>query len=264
VNLYTRCPACQTVFRVTTRELQLSSGRVRCGQCHEVFDAFASLTAQEPEPASAAPAAAQAVAPPPGSRQAETQDVPPPTGAPARPARPDPAASLYEWEFRMPPQQSRRWLWASLSVLLLTSVAAQAAVGFRDEILAAWPQSRPLYEKACQWIGCRVGLPRLARQLHVEASDLQTVTSARPNQIELTVLVRNRAPVPVEYPAFELTLTSAQDQVLARRVFLPAEYLGEAPAIGSGMPANGEVPIRLFLDTGRIAASGYRLYFFYP
>jgi len=178
--------------------------------------------------------------------------------------RPDPAASLYEWEFRLPPQRSRAWLWAVLSALLLAAAIVQAAVAFRDEILVAWPQARPLYEKACAWIGCRIGLPRLAQQLHVEASDLQLLSAARPNQIELTVLVRNRAAVPIEYPAFELALTGAQEQVLARRVFLPAEYLGDAVTIQAGMPGSGELPIRLFLDTGKIAASGYRLYFFYP
>jgi len=51
MNLYTRCLHCGTTFRVTTQQLQASSGQVRCGQCKQVFDAFATLTAQEPQPA---------------------------------------------------------------------------------------------------------------------------------------------------------------------------------------------------------------------
>ncbi len=265
MNLYTRCPSCQTVFRVTTRELQASNGRVRCGQCQEVFDAFASLTAQEPESES----------PPPPARSVEARPVPAapePVAALAvkaasqatRTPRPDPAVSLYEWEFRMPPQRSRFRLWLTLSVVLLITAGAQAGAVFRDKVLAALPQTRPVYEAACEQIGCRVGLPRLADRLHVEASDLQFLAGALPNQIELTVLVRNRAPVAVEHPAFELTLTDAQDQVLARRMFLPAEYLGAAGGTDAGLAAGGELPIQLFLDTGRIAAAGYRLYFFYP
>lgn len=36
---YTRCPGCLTVFRVTTAQLALREGQVRCGQCRAVFDA---------------------------------------------------------------------------------------------------------------------------------------------------------------------------------------------------------------------------------
>jgi predicted Zn finger-like uncharacterized protein len=36
---YTRCPGCRTVFRVTTAQLALREGQVRCGRCRAVFDA---------------------------------------------------------------------------------------------------------------------------------------------------------------------------------------------------------------------------------
>ncbi len=40
----TQCPACGTLFRVLDEQLAVSKGWVRCGQCHEVFDAASSLT----------------------------------------------------------------------------------------------------------------------------------------------------------------------------------------------------------------------------
>jgi predicted Zn finger-like uncharacterized protein len=39
----TRCPACETHFRVTAEQLKARSGRVRCGQCQHVFNALDSL-----------------------------------------------------------------------------------------------------------------------------------------------------------------------------------------------------------------------------
>ncbi|MBU6261208.1 MAG: zinc-ribbon domain-containing protein, partial [Burkholderiales bacterium] len=42
-GLATRCPACDTVFRVVPDQLRVSEGWVRCGRCAEVFDASASL-----------------------------------------------------------------------------------------------------------------------------------------------------------------------------------------------------------------------------
>ncbi len=39
MSLITRCPACQTLFKVVPDQLRISSGWVRCGICDEVFDA---------------------------------------------------------------------------------------------------------------------------------------------------------------------------------------------------------------------------------
>lgn len=270
MNLYTRCLHCGTTFRVTTQQLQASSGQVRCGQCKQVFDAFATLTAQEPQP----PAPVRELptrtlsemppAAPPVEKSAPAQSPVRAKDRPVAPAsRPDPAASLYEWEFRMPQAPRRTGLWVSLSLLLLALLAVQGAYAFRTELMVLVPQSRVYYERACEWLVCTVALPRLSSFLHIEASDLKAPDPARPNEIELLVSVRNRAPVEQDYPAFELTLTNSQEQTIARRVFLPAEYLQWMDA-ADGLKAGAELPIRLFLDTGELRAAGYRLYLFYP
>lgn len=283
MDLYTRCPHCDTTFRVTTQQLQVSGGQVRCGSCTRVFDAFATLTARDPaaqaietmppppevmqpasssaapEPASAATLVKSTPGSDPGSRLQPARHAARPVAA----ERPDPAASLYEWEFRMPAPPRRNGLWLGLSALLLVLLAGQAAYAFRTELTVALPQTRQLYLQACARLGCSVPLPRLSGYLHIDASDLQAVDPARPNQIELVLSVRNRAPVGVDYPAFELTLTNAQDQTIARRVFMPREYLAGADAAG-GLGAGAELPVRLLLDTGSLRAAGYRLYLFYP
>jgi predicted Zn finger-like uncharacterized protein len=41
--LVTRCPNCATTFRVTPLHLQAHGGEVRCGQCAQVFNGFATL-----------------------------------------------------------------------------------------------------------------------------------------------------------------------------------------------------------------------------
>lgn len=42
-GLATRCPSCNTVFRVVPDQLRVSEGWVRCGRCAEVFNAAAAL-----------------------------------------------------------------------------------------------------------------------------------------------------------------------------------------------------------------------------
>jgi predicted Zn finger-like uncharacterized protein len=42
--LLTRCPECDTTFRVTDETLKKASGQVRCGRCASVFNAYAERT----------------------------------------------------------------------------------------------------------------------------------------------------------------------------------------------------------------------------
>ncbi len=51
--MQTRCPECQTSFRVTPEQLKARAGKVRCGQCQGVFNALDSLV-DAPASASAA------------------------------------------------------------------------------------------------------------------------------------------------------------------------------------------------------------------
>ena len=267
MDLYTRCPSCETIFRVTTQQLQASSGQVRCGHCQKIFDAFATLTAQEPQPAPQDPVSP----PPPLDETAKNEQYLRPgfsaapvsqKGKPA-PARPDPAAALYEWEFKMPESPRRTALWAILAFVMATGLVAQAAYVFRTEMMVLLPPLRSYYPLICESIGCAIDLPKLSNYLHIEASDLKVVDPSHPNEILLLLSVRNRAPVDLAYPAIELTLTNRMEQAVARRVFLPGEFLSPAMQTG-GLKAGTEVPLELYLHTGVVRAAGYRLYLFYP
>lgn len=41
--LFTRCPGCQTTFRITADTLRVANGAVRCGSCATVFSAFSGM-----------------------------------------------------------------------------------------------------------------------------------------------------------------------------------------------------------------------------
>ncbi|MDR8728194.1 DUF3426 domain-containing protein [Burkholderia pseudomultivorans] len=53
--LATRCPHCDTVFRLQQEQLALHRGLVRCGHCGQVFDASQSLVPEHAQPAEPAP-----------------------------------------------------------------------------------------------------------------------------------------------------------------------------------------------------------------
>lgn len=163
----------------------------------------------------------------------------------------------------MPATPQRTGMWLALSVSLLVLLAGQMAYVFRTDLSVALPQTRPIYDKACAVIGCSMASPALSSFLHIEASDLKAVDAGVPNEIELTLSIRSRAPVELAHPAFELTLTDAQDQAIARRVFVPRDYL-PGGAAGTLIKPGAELPVHLFLNTGELRAAGYRLYLFYP
>ena len=86
----TRCPQCQTRFKVVDDQLRISDGWVRCGKCKSVFDALTHLvarpaadapesdkpaTVKAPSPAPVAPPVAPVAAP----VAAEPAKPPPPT-----------------------------------------------------------------------------------------------------------------------------------------------------------------------------------------
>ena len=269
MDLFTRCPHCDTNFRVTTQQLQASGGQVRCGHCESIFDAFATLTAQEPQ--AALHEAADSGSPLPLQNPSAVESSAPPIFAESPVSRndgpqaplPDPAAGLYEWEFRMPESPRRTVLWTVLAFILSMVLVSQAAYAFRTEIMVLLPQARSHYMRFCESMGCSIGLPKLSSYLHIEASDLKAVDPSHPSEIQLLLSVRNRAPIELAYPAFELTLTDSSEHAIARRMFLPAEYL-PSTAQAEGLKAGTELPIQLYLDTGALRAAGYRLYLFYP
>jgi predicted Zn finger-like uncharacterized protein len=144
-------------------------------------------------------------------------------------------------------------------VLLVTALAAQGIYFYRGEIAARHPLARQWLTAACAEAGCTVLLPQDPKAIVIEASDLQTLDPLRPDRIQLTATLRNHAGHDVAYPALDLVLTNANDHTLARRIFLPAEYLGRGQDARAGFTANAELTVRLALETGDLGAAGFRL-----
>ena len=51
--MFTQCPTCQTIFKLSAETLRAAAGEVRCGRCGEEFNALSSL-AEEPQAFTAA------------------------------------------------------------------------------------------------------------------------------------------------------------------------------------------------------------------
>ena len=267
--MITKCPACGTIFRVTPEQLQVHQGQVRCGRCMSVFDGLVALAAlPEPVPEAAArggsemggfklepvePAKVTAAPHPLAARAAETTHADKDYG-------PAPEQLSLDAELFADPSQARRdRLWAVGAALLVFVLAGQAAYNYRADLAVQYPGLKPYLVKLCDALQCKVLPPQRPRQIAIEASDLQATDPARPGLIQLTATLRNHAGHDLGYPALDLVLTNTKEHTLARRVFLPKEYLERGKDATAGMPANAEITIRLDLDTGDLSPAGFRL-----
>lgn len=257
----TQCPQCGTRFKVTGAQLDAHDGLVRCGRCHEVFDAGKHLHDDEPSPQLSLPIE-------PESPTGET-DLTPILNVPELEEEPITLAQqvqfveeLTDEVLEMPPRKPS-WTAIFAAFLLMLVLLAQSVYFFRIEIGTSLPGLKPLLEDYCTLLECTVALPQKADLIVIESSELESDPNLN-NVVTLHALVHNRAPYAQAYPSLELTLTSAQDQPIARRVFLPADYLKAGEDEKQGFPANRDLDIKLHLDTTDLKPSGYRLFLFYP
>lgn len=175
------------------------------------------------------------------------------------------ATETEDWSstFPEPPPPPRRWPWLIGSILALTAMGLQAVFAFRVELAVLWPENKPALIALCDIAGCEVGLPSKADLIGIEASDLHPDNEHK-GRLVLTATLKNRAPFPQQFPHLELTLTDTADQAIARKVLAPADYLRPSTAVANGMLSNADIMVAIGIDPGEMAASGYRLYLFYP
>ena len=276
---YTRCPGCRTIFRVTPAQLEARAGKVRCGHCRVVFDGGAHLISLAPRQRSEEPDVVhdEAAQGPPTITLRDARALEPAPDAAATAAG-EPAAQpatvpegvaeipyeeRFAWARRTAPRRERSVVYVVAIPLLVLLLAGQATLHFRDAIAARWPAARPALTRACEFTGCAIRPLVDETALWVAASDLDADPAHR-GLLILSATIRNRATWPLAYPALELTLTDAQQQVVVRRVLLPPEYAGGTADLATGIPGNSEVPVKLFIDASAVNPAGYQIYLFYP
>jgi predicted Zn finger-like uncharacterized protein len=277
---YTRCPGCKTIFRVSSQQLAMREGQVRCGHCRTVFDGELALVSLAPRPRTPEDEAqlSEAELGPPTVTLRNAQALSPideAAYARRQPAMDDdstPAASIdpeLAYASRFSASQTRQrfglpaWAYGLLLPLLVVLLGAQALFHFRDAIAAHWPQTKPLLIRLCALADCQLKPLQDISGLSIESSDLQA-DPAHKGLLILSATIRNRAAHALGYPYLELTLSNAQDQIVVRRAFAPGEYLSGAANLDSGIAGNAELTVKLFIDASTTSQAGYQVYLFYP
>ena len=247
--MYAQCPECLTIYKLGAAELASSHGSVRCGHCAAVFDALRTLTDQLPPepiteleeiPAGGAPPqlSVPALRPVSTTHQGALFDPDERTGS--RPARtratsaaPRSSLPAFARTRHAMPVVRRNWTWALGAFVLLLTLGAQIGYAERSAILDD-PTARPLLDRVCDSLGCRLPLRRDPSTLELLSREIRPHPSVA-NALIISATLRNDAKFPQAFPAVEITLSDLDENRIAMRRFSPQEYLGDTRAMTNGL-----------------------------
>ncbi len=294
--LATRCPHCQTRFRVTPAQLELRAGLVRCGACREIFNGrdhllgdpeevealattaedtdgrmtlidFGSLRASQPAVTSKMQEEldelSRAIADLQAKPWRETAPNELAAEPPKEPVTTPPATPAFVAQARKQNHRAGKWtflLWLGIPALL-AALTLQLAYFFRADIAAYSPEAGRYLRAACAKLGCQVKLPQHIDLLSLESSHLQEVPGQQA-QYTLTALLRNQADTVQAWPSLELQLKTDTGQPMVRKVLEPVNYLTTAD-LKKGIAAHAEHEIQLSFELTDDHPGGFSVTLFY-
>ncbi|MFQ5995409.1 MAG: zinc-ribbon and DUF3426 domain-containing protein [Acidiferrobacterales bacterium] len=262
-KLQTQCPQCQTVFAITSAQLDAHQGVVRCGRCNAVFRADEHLHDIAP---TTAPIDSERITKRPPPTTHEKPSVPVPTPAtPEAEARP-PAESPTPEEFVAPAlidviirrrrARTRAVFWG-VGVLALVLILAAQLVFFYATELSRYPDLKRWVTVACERLGCKIRPYQDVTLIEL----LHTSVVRHPDRadaLKIDASMVNRARVAQPYPLMELTLSDSTGAIVARRTFQPREYL-KTSKTNTMMPPNLVIDAGLEVTSPKAKPGGYEI-----
>jgi predicted Zn finger-like uncharacterized protein len=210
--IVTRCPTCQTAFRVTSEQLLTANGMVRCGKCIGVFNApehqLNSVT-EQPEQT------------PIKASQAPETDQPLPQ-----------LTELIHNEFndqQPSPKQSKtlRTLLGRLTIAAVGAVVLAAQIiYFTSAELSRNENYRQALIDSCYYLGCKIAPYRDLSKLSINTFIIQSHPT-QTGAVVVDMLIENKAQFRQPYPRIKVRFDDLKGQIIAQRIFSPDEYIAE-------------------------------------
>lgn len=166
-----------------------------------------------------------------------------------------------DWQPKKSPW--RRWLaWSALNICALLLLLGQYT-HHNFAQLARQDNTRPWLEAICPLIDCQ--LPSKVDVGQIKSSNL--LVRSHPEfsgALLVDAIIYNRASFTQPFPLLKLTFSDRNEQVLASRLFKPAEYLGGELAGQQQMPQQTPIHIALEILEPSGGAVNYTLDFISP
>ncbi len=288
----TNCPVCQTQFVVTDEQLSQYNGKVRCGNCLNVFDATVQIieleeTQTETDLNALNETISYDVALEPTlqdnhgnesdineifthqdidleSTEAKSSKTKKNLNfiPPSQPSNFDDLADKSKLKPKKIFKRSHIWLMVLLSLILLFVAIAQSVYFLRNDIAIYYPKTKPYLVQICEKLACSIDLTKKIEFIVIDDSDIQE-DAVYAGLMHLSSTLINQASFQQAYPNLELTLTDTEDKPKLRRFFKPIEYLPAHTNIAKGLAPGEEFKIKLAMTTHGETVAGYRVFVTY-
>ena len=207
--IVTRCPTCQTAFRVTSEQLLTRQWHGSLRKCIGVFNApehQLNSVAEQPE---------QTPKEAPETDQALPQ-----------------LTELIHNEFngqQPSPKQSKtlRTLLGRLAVAAIGAlVLAAQIIYFTSAELSRNENYRQALIDSCYYLGCKIAPYRDLSKLTINTFIIQSHPT-QPGAVVVDMLIENKAQFRQPYPRIKVRFEDLQGELVAQRIFSPEEYIAE-------------------------------------
>lgn len=252
MSLATRCPNCNTLFKVTSGQLQLHEGKVRCGQCQTVFSGIEHLTSADTEAWQKLDLSPKPYV---SDHNLTGGDG---TGSEDLFANSAPTKPLLNFSQGSP-------VLKAFCVALLFVVGFQAAWWQRTELLQQAPTLAAKVNQAGPGIQQLFSISA-TQALQVEGSGLQALDE---HNVRVDLTLRNQQLLPAQWPHLKVDLLDSQGLVMASKSLGPADYQLRDESEASNAPliaGRKTVEVLAYLNLSELhtqlpesAATGFRL-----
>ncbi|MCF6354826.1 MAG: zinc-ribbon and DUF3426 domain-containing protein [Candidatus Polarisedimenticolaceae bacterium] len=276
--MLTRCPNCHTIFRIREDQLKMADGLAHCYRCEQVFNAHENLTETPMAARSPSQGSTPSSATFEGAHTADTiqstqvesaiagiqrEITPAPLAQDSAPSRPDiPPLSIDE--LLAPPKKSKGFFatlfWLLACTALLAAATLQLAWFEREEVIK-YPEGRMLLEKLCHYAKCQLPEQRDLTLIKITQRQITSHPEQR-NALLVELTIQNQAPFSQPYPILELSLSTTDGTLIARRSFSPTEYLDPATASNRLMPPDISRQIKIEIEDPGTDVTGFEFDFF--
>jgi len=258
--MYTYCPNCSVVFQISAVQLSKAAGKVRCGECRQVYNVvdylYEDLAAVREAVDAAGSLAMHSEAARMGGidveeRTDESGDMTVSgSGVP-------PVLTGLGWQQQ--PLHGRDMFSVSAIVVLLSLLGMQWTY-FNRAGLSADPDWRPALERFCTVLRCNLPLRVDLSKLGIIQRDVRKHPAAD-DALLINAAFENRADFTQPYPVFEVSFIDINGKPVAVRRFLPLEYLDADTDVTTGLQPHARVDVVLEVQDPGDAAVSYQFGF---
>lgn len=148
----------------------------------------------------------------------------------------------------------------SLVIIALLIVALGQAAWFGRERLIRYPEGRQLLQFVCNYADCQLPLVKATNKITVISRSIHTHPDTEDALLVLMTFA-NRSIYPQPYPHLQLTLFGGNDQLAARRVFQPSEYLKDQADIDQPLQPDQIIQVEMSVKDPGENVTGFKFDF---